>query len=274
MNLSGLAGFENTFMQLALAGLLLLAPIVAIMGVHAVQMRMAFFSDAISHSVFAGVAISLLFNVHPQWTMPLFGLLIGIAIMAIRRASTLSTDTVIAVTFSAVVAFGLAIISRNPGITRELTRFLYGDILTVDTAGLIRLAVCLVGVIVLQVIGGNRLLYIGISPVLAAAHGIAVRRYQYLYAALLALVIINALWAVGVLLVTALLVVPAAAARNLAASTRGLFLGSFAISASSSVIGLVLSAQPWARTASGPTILLCAFTWFLFSLAANRSRIH
>lgn len=274
MTMSWLAGFENTFMQLALAGLLLLAPMVAIMGVHAVQLRMAFFSDAISHSVFAGVAISLLLHVHPQWTLPLFGLLVGITIMAIRRASTLSTDTVIAVTFSAVVAFGLAIISRNPGITRDLPRFLYGDILTVDAAGLFRLAACLLVVITLQLFGGNRLLYIGISPVLASAHGIAVRRYQYLYAGLLALVIINALWAVGVLLVTALLVVPAAAARNLAGSTRSLYWWSFIISISSSLTGLILSAQPWARTATGPTILLVACAWFLISLAVARIRFR
>ena len=85
--------FEPLFMRQALLGLLLIAPMAAAMGVQVVNFRMAFFADAISHSAFAGVALGLIFAVSPGWTMPGFGLLVGLAIMAMQRRSSLSTDT-------------------------------------------------------------------------------------------------------------------------------------------------------------------------------------
>lgn len=95
---------QMRFMQQALIGLLLLAPMTALMGVQVVNFRMAFFADAISHSAFTGVALGLLFAVSPHWTMPVFGLLVGLVIVAAQRRSALSTDTVIGVFFSGVVA--------------------------------------------------------------------------------------------------------------------------------------------------------------------------
>ncbi|MFH0731132.1 MAG: metal ABC transporter permease, partial [Pseudomonadota bacterium] len=101
---------QARFMQQAMVGLVLLAPMAAAMGVQVVNFRMAFFSDAISHSAFAGVALGLIFSVDPHWTMPIFGLLVGLGIMVVLRKSALSSDTVIGVFFSAVIAFGLAVV--------------------------------------------------------------------------------------------------------------------------------------------------------------------
>jgi zinc transport system permease protein len=113
---------EARFMQQALLGLVLLAPMAAAMGVQVVNFRMAFFSDAISHSAFAGVALGLVLSVSAQWTMPAFGLMVGLGIMAVQRRSTLSSDTVIGVFFSAVIAFGLAVVSRDRNVARDLQR--------------------------------------------------------------------------------------------------------------------------------------------------------
>ncbi len=256
---------QARFMQQALLGLLLIAPMAAAMGVQVVNLRMAFFADAISHSAFAGVALGLILAVGPQWTMPLFGLLVGLAIMALQRRSTLSTDAVIGVVFAAVVAFGLAIVSRQPNIARDLQRFLYGDILTIGDHGIRSLAALFVAVFVFQIWGYNRLLYIGLNPVVAQTHGVQVTTYQYAFAGLTALVVIFSIWAVGVLLVTALLIVPAAAARGFARSAGSTFWWAMLVSVTSAVAGLLISAQPWARTATGPTIILCAFGWFLVS---------
>ena len=256
---------QARFMQQALLGLLLVAPMAAAMGVQVINFRMAFFADAIGHSAFAGVALGLIFAVSPSWTMPLFGLAVGLAIMALQRRSSLSTDTVIGVVFAAVMAFGLAMVSRDRGVARDLQRFLYGDILTITEPELLGLGLLFLAVMAFQAWGYNRLLYVGLNPVVASVHRVPVALCQYLFAGLLALVVMFSVWAVGVLLVTALLIVPAAAARNFARSAGSMFWWSLLISTTSAVAGLLVSAQDWARTATGPTVVLSGFAWFLAS---------
>jgi zinc transport system permease protein len=260
------------FMQQAMIGLLLIAPAAAAMGVQVVNFRMAFFADAISHSAFAGVALGLIFAVSPHWTMPLFGLIVGLTIMAMQRRSSLSSDTVIGVIFAAVMAFGLATVSRDQGVARDLQRFLYGDILTVTDIELIGLALLFAVVMAFQAWGYNRLLYIGLNPVVAEAHRVRVACYQYTFAGLLALVVMLSVWAVGVLLVTALLIMPAAAARNFARSAGVMFWWAMLVSVTSAVGGLLISAQDWARTATGPTVVLCGFAWFVVSYVVAMAR--
>lgn len=264
---------QARFMQQALLGLLLLAPMAAVMGIIVVNFRMAFFSDAISHSAFAGVALGLIFSVDPNWTMPAFGLLVGLGIMIMQRHSNLSSDTVIGVFFSAMVAFGLAIVSRDRSLARDLQRFLYGDILTISDGQILCLMVLFLILMTFQAVSYNHLLYIGLNPTLAQAHRVRVAVHQYLFTGLLALIVMFAVQAVGVLLVTALLIVPAAAARNLARSAGAMFWWALVISLSSAVAGLLISAQDWARTATGATIIIAACGWFLLSMiAANLSR--
>ena len=258
---------QARFMQQALLGLLLLAPMAAAMGVQVVNLRMAFFADAISHSAFAGVAMGLILAVSPHWTMPVFAVLIGWGIMAVQRRSQLSVDTVIGVFFSGVVAFGLAMVSRNRQVARDLQRFLYGDILTITDAEIFCLVGLFVALAAFQALAFNRMLYIGLNPTLARAHRVRVTLHEYLFATLLALVVIFSVWAVGVLLVTALLIVPAATARNLARSAGAMFWWALVVSVSSAIAGLLISAQEWAQTATGATVILCACVWFCGSLA-------
>jgi zinc transport system permease protein len=257
---------QDQFMQQALVGLVLLAPMCAAMGVQVVNFRMAFFSEAISHSAFAGVAIGLLLAIDVRLSMIALALLIGVAITAVGRRSSLSIDTVIGVFFAAVIAFGLAIVSRERHIARQLQMFLYGDILTIGDAEIVWEAVLFTALMAFQAVGYNRMLYVGLNSVLASAHRVRTRAYQYVFAALLALVVIFSVWAVGVFLVTAMLIVPAATARNLARSAGGMFWWAMVVSVSSAVAGLVISAQSWAHTATGATIILCASAWFAVSL--------
>lgn len=261
-------------MQQALVALILLAPMAATMGVQVVSFRMAFFSDAISHSAFAGVALGLIFSINPHVAMPVFGILVGLGIMAVQRNSALSSDTIIGVFFSAVMAFGLAVVSRDNAVARDLQQFLYGDILTITETDIRWLIGLFFALAAFQVWGYNRLLYIGLNSVVAKAHRINVFFWQYLFAGLLALVVMFSVWAVGVLLVTALLIVPAATARNLARTAGGMFWWSILVSVTSAVAGLVLSAQEWAGTATGATVVLVSCGWFLLSavLAAIRER--
>ncbi len=257
-------------MQQAMIGLMLLAPMASSMGVQVVNFRMAFFSDAISHSAFAGVALGLIFDADPHRTMPIFGLMVGLGIMAAQRHSTLSSDTVIGVFFSGVVAFGLAVVSRDRSVARDVQQFLYGDILTIGQTEILWLVALFVALMLFQAWGYNRMLYIGLNSILAEAHSVRVAAYQYTFAALLSLIVIFSVWAVGVLLVTALLIVPAAAARNFARSAGSMFWWALLVSITSAVTGLILSAQDWARTATGATIILISFAWFLLSTAVTR----
>ncbi len=267
---------EPRFMQQAFLGLMLLAPMCAAMGVQVVNFRMAFFSDAISHSAFTGVALGLILGLDVRLTTVLFALTVGTVIVAVSRRTSLSTDTLIGVFFSAVIAFGIAMVSRDRSVARDMQRFLYGDILTLSDMEIQWLVVLFVVLGTFQVLSYNRLLYISLSPVLAQVHGIRVGIYQYLYAALLSTVVVFSVWAVGVLLVTALLVVPTAAARNVARSAGSMLWWALLVAWTSAAAGLMISAQPWARTATGATVILCTFAWFvltqLFALGRNLTR--
>lgn len=263
---------QLVFMQKALIGLVLLAPMAAIMGVQVVNFRMAFFADAISHTSFAGVALGILLGVSPYWTMPTFALIVGVLIVYVKRRSLLSSDTVIGVFFSGVVAFGLAVVSRKPEINKDILKFIYGDILTIGDKDIFFLIILFVALIIFQIRGYNRLLYTGLNPILAETHGVKVPLFQYLFAALLSLVVILSVWWVGIFLVTGLLIIPAASARNFANSAGSMFWWAIIISASSAISGLILSAQSWAHTASGATIILISFFWFLLSLVYIKVR--
>lgn len=267
-----LESMQARFMQQALVALVLLAPMCAAMGVHVVNFRMAFFSDAISHSAFAGVALGLLMGANVRISMIVFGLAVGLAITAVSRRMRLSTDTVIGVFFAGVIAFGLAVVSRDRSVARDLQMFLYGDILTIGPAEIGWIAALFVVLAAFQAVAFNRLIYVGINPGLATAHRVPARRYQYLFAALLSLVVIVSVWAVGVFLVTAMLIVPAATARNLARSAAGAFWWALVVAETSAVAGLLISAEPWARTATGATVVLAAAAWFLASTLVSGLR--
>lgn len=257
---------DHAFMRRAMLGLILLAPLTAGTGIQVVNSRMAFFSDAIGHSAFAGVAVGILFALDPSFSMLLMALLVGYLIMYLKRSSKLSTDTIIGVIFSAVVAFGLAIVSRDRNAARAAQMFLFGDILTIGTMELCWLFVLLVLFLIFQGFAFNRMLCIAINPQLSTVHRIKTALYQYLFAALLSATVIVAVRTAGVLLVTALLIVPAAAARNFARNAIGMFWYTLLISVVSGICGLLISAQSWARTPAGATIVL--FSCVIFCISA------
>ena len=273
---------EPEFMRRAMLGLLLIAPLAALSGVQVVNSRMSFFSDAIGHSAFAGVAIGLILSVPAgldqqtavEFSMPALALVIGLLIMYLRRGSRLSTDTVIGIIFSAVVAFGLAIVSRNREAARNANMFLYGDILTIGDNEIALLAVLLAAFLAFQFFAWNRMLHISVNEQIAGVHRIKVAVYQYVFAALLSLVVILCVRAVGVLLVTAILIVPAAAARNFARNSRQLFFLSLLFSYVSCAGGLLISAQQWewANMPAGAAIVLLACALFAVSFAFARLR--
>ena len=265
-------GMEQGFMQRAAVALILLAPSAATMGIQVVTFRMAFFSDAIGHSVFLGIALGLWLAIDPRLSMLLLGFVVAVGVTAYLRRSSLSSDAVIGVVFSAVMAAGLALMSRYRSMGSEIQRYVYGDVLTVTNEDLWLLLGMFVAVAVYQVLYYNRSMAVGVSTAVAQVHGVRVDVLQHTFAVLVALVVMLSVRTVGVFLVTAMLIVPASAARNFARSAGGMFWCAQLVSLSSALGGLYLSTLPEVGTATGATVVLAAFAWFVLSTIVARLR--
>lgn len=251
---------EPLFMKRAILAMLFVAPAAAAVGVPLVHFRMAFFSDAIGHSAFTGVAIGVLLGVHPLLTMVAFGLFVAWAITLVRGRTELSPDTVIGVFFSTVIALGIAIISAQKGLTRNLQAYLYGDLLAVSETELVWMGMLLGVVGAYLFVAFNKIMLIGVHEGFAKSMGVPVRGLEISFALVVALVVTTAIRAVGILLVTALLVVPAAAARNVARGIASAFWAAIAIAMVSGLLGI--AASYYLDTATGATVVLFASAFF------------
>lgn len=242
------------FLNRALVGGLFLAAACGIIGVGVVGHRMSYFSNAVSHSSFAGVAIGLLAGISPYFSLVGFAILIGLAITALRRRGRLAGDTIIGVIFSAAMALGIALISAFQGLGREMLTYIYGDILALTEAEVYLAFGTLVVAVAFSALYFNRLALTAVSPEVARAAGVRVAALEYIHAALIAGIVAVAIRAVGLLFVTALLVLPAATARNVAKRQGSLFWLSACIGALSAVGGIILSV--YLNTSTGATIIL------------------
>ncbi len=261
---------QPDFMKNALLAVLLITPTCAMMGVKVVNFRMAFFTDAVSHSAFTGVALGVLFHVDPVITLIIFGFLIGLAIIHVKRRSQLNIDTIIGVFMAFCVSLGIAIISARRGLNKSLHSFLYGEIITINETELLFMLLLLITVLIYMVIAFNRLLLLGLNEPLARAQGVKAALFDYSQALLLALVVSIGIRSIGILLITAMLIVPAAAGRNLARSASGMFWNSIIIALASGIAGLILSF--YLDTAVGATIILVGSAFFFITHLINLLR--
>ncbi|MDR2947085.1 MAG: metal ABC transporter permease, partial [Candidatus Adiutrix sp.] len=164
-NLLGLL-YEPMFLRRAALALLLLTPVSAAAGVLVVNQRLAFFADAVGHSVFAGVALALALNFPEKPVVLLTGAAIGLIVVHLSRRSRLAADTVIGLVFSGVVALGLAVVSRHPSAAKGLSRFFLGNILTLGDAEVAALAGLALVAAVFLVFFFNHLTLESLSPLL------------------------------------------------------------------------------------------------------------
>ncbi len=256
------------FMQNALLAVLLMAPLFALLGCMVITNHMAFFSEAMGHSAFTGVAIGLLLGLHePTIAVAGFAILLAMVIFAVRRWSAVPTDTVIALVMAVVVALGIVLLSRGGGFPR-FSRYLIGDILTITPAETVRLAVLLGGVLVMWTLFFNAVFFVSLNRSLAASRGLPVWLIEAVFSMVVAVVVAVSIPWVGLLVMNSLLILPAAAARNLARSTRGYVVGAVAISLVSGIAGLICSYY-W-DTAAGATIVLWAGALFAVTLVVRR----
>jgi len=251
-------------MQRALAAGVLMGLLCPALGVFVVIRRMSFFGDAIAHSAFTGIALGLLAGVEPSRAAIGFAILVALGMGWLQAHSRIPSDTIIGVFFSGAAAVGILLIGLLQGYNTNLFGYLFGDILTVSWADLRVTAWLLTGVGLAVVLLRRPLLQVALNRDMAAVQGVPVAAMEYALMVLLAVTVAASIKLVGIILVTALLVVPAAAARNVSVSLRQMFVLSVAFGLLCSVAGLLGSYL--LNTASGATIVLACIALFTASL--------
>lgn len=257
--------FSEPYMQRALVIAVLLAPLCALLGVFVTARRMSFFSDTVAHSALAGVAAGFWLGMpDPTWAMLAVSLLVAGLILWLKEKTQLLTDTIMALLMSSFMALGIVGFSLLKGFRGELHRYLFGDILSVGSidVGLALAATVVVGGVLFRLL--NSLTLLTVQEDLAHLGGYSVRGLNYLFVLLLTAVVALSIRLLGIILVTSLLVIPPATARNLATNFRQHV--SFSVLA-----GLVggfggVAASYQFDLPCGPTIVLACSALFLLSL--------
>ncbi|MDR2934584.1 MAG: metal ABC transporter permease [Candidatus Adiutrix sp.] len=266
--------WEPMFLRRASLALGLLTLVTAGAGVLVVNLRLAYFAEAVGHTVLAGLALALVFSWPEKPAVLGVGAVAGLGVVGLTRHSRLAADTAIGLVFSGLIALSLALVSRHSGAARGLSRLILGDILTVTDEEILVLAGLALVTVIFLALFFNHLALESLSPTLARTRRPLLSRFlPYLFGLWLALTATVAVWSVGLLLVTALLVAPAAAGRAAASSARGMFWAAQAAAAASGQIGLYISTRPGLNTATGATVVLTAvFIFILVQAGASSSR--
>ncbi|HHJ1299807.1 metal ABC transporter permease [Pseudomonas sp. SWRI59] len=259
------------FVVNALLAGLMIGPVLGGLGTLVVVKRFAFFSEAVGHAALTGVAIGILLG--EPYTGPygsLFGycLLFGILLNFLRNRTGLSPDTLIGVFLSVSLALGASLLLMLAGKINVhiLENVLFGSVLTVSAQDLMVLGIVAVLVLALALPLYNRIMLASFNPQLAAVRGVAVKTLDYLFVVLVTLVTVASVKVIGAILVGALLVIPAAAARLVSQSLKGFFFISVLIATLSTLLGILLPIVYDLPVPSGAAIILVA--GICFALAA------
>ncbi|MBV8369954.1 MAG: metal ABC transporter permease [Candidatus Eremiobacteraeota bacterium] len=267
---SVLAPFQYDFMQRAFVVALFVGALCSAMGTYVVLRKLSFIGDGLAHASFAGIAIAYLRGANFYAGAAAATIVTALLIGFVHRRGRVSLDTAIGVLFTGAFALGVFLMSRSPRATVDLQSFLFGSILGVspfDVAMVVGL-----GLFVALVVGAlwRPLLYTSFDPIVAEAAGIRAGFVDYALLVILALTIIVALQAVGIVLVAALLVTPAAAAAQLTKRFIPMMLLSCLFGVFSTVGGLYASYE--LHASSGATIVLLATLLFFVTLAISAAR--
>lgn len=209
------------FMKNAMLALLLMAPLFGLLSTMIVTGRMSFFSDALGHSAFTGIALGCIFGMTmPIYAAVIFSVLFALLFSFVRSRSNQAADTLIGVFSSSAVALGIFVATLGGGSFTKYNKYLIGDILSVTPAEIGLLAAVLFIVLIFWVLSVNRLTLTAIHPQLASSRGIPVGLSQTLFTVAIAVVVTLTISSVGLLILNSLLVLPGAAARNVAKNLR------------------------------------------------------
>lgn len=259
------------FMKNALLAILVISPLFGLLSTMVVESRMSFFSDALGHSAFTGIAIGSLCGLaEPMWCAVVFAVIFAVLFTYVRRHTNLASDTVIGVFSSTAVALGIFIATLGGGSFTKFNALLVGDILSVEPGKIGLLAAILLVVVVLWVCSFNQLMLASVHPALADSRGIRVFWQESLFAAAIAVVVTVSMTWVGLLVINSLLVLPAAAGRNLARNLRQYHLFSVVGALAAGIAGLLTSYQVGASTGACITLYLAIYFALTFCFRTRR----
>jgi ABC-type Mn2+/Zn2+ transport system permease subunit len=259
---------EFAFMQRALAAAVVIGLVCGALGFFVVLRRLAFIGVGISHSAIGGVALGIVLGVSPLATGAVFATGVALAIAALGRRQVLSEDTVIGVFFSGSMALGVVLFSLQRGYQQDLFGYLFGNVLAVSGTELAVLAALAAGVVGALAVGFRPLFFTAFDEEVARAYGHPVDGLNAALLVLLALTVVIGVRLVGVVLVEALLVIPAATAALWAAHYKTQIALSTTLGAAAGILGLILAYQ--FDLAAGGAIVLVAVAIFFLSVLARR----
>ena len=259
------------FMKNALLALLLMAPLFGLLSTMIVTGRMSFFSDALGHSAFTGIAIGSIFGLAaPIWAAVCFSIAFALLFSWVRTHSNQAADTLIGVFSSSAVALGIFIATLGGGSFTKYNKFLIGDILSVTPGEIGLLALVLVFVLVFWLFFSNRLSLIAIHPQLASSRGLPVGLSQTLFTTAIAVVVTLSISSVGLLILNSLLVLPAASARNISRNLREYTFLSVLFALLAGIAGLVISYYLGSSAGAAISLILALIFAVTFGLRKVR----
>ena len=263
---------SSFFMKNALLAVLVISPLFGILSTMVVQSRRSLFSDALGHSAFTGMAIGAMTGLfaEPLWCAVGFSIVFALLFTFVRRRSNMASDTVIGVFSSTAVALGIFIATFQGNSFTRFNTLLIGDILSVEPGKIGLLAVILLVVALLWVLSFNQLMLSSIHPALADSRGVRVFWQEAVFSAAIAVVVTISMTWVGLLVINSLLVLPAAAARNLAKNMRQYHLFSIVGAVAAGIAGLMTSY--YIGSSAGASITLYLAVFFALTFVFRKSR--
>ena len=262
--------FAYAYMQRALAAGVLIGALCAVIGVYVVLKGLSFIGAGISHASFGGVAIGVALGVNPIWSAVVFCLAVGWGIGLVSRRGNVKEDTAVGVFFASTMALGVLIIGLMQGYQVDLFSYLFGSILAVTRQDLWTTIVITAIVVAAVIVLYKDLMFVVFDSEMAEVTGVPAGKLYFLLISMMALTVVMSIKVVGIVLVSALIVTPAAAAYQLTESFRKMMALSVAFGVGSSVFGLVLADR--LGIAPGATIVLLATLAFLVCAAVSPRR--
>ena len=257
------------FMKNALLAVLVISPLFGILSTMVVHSRMSFFSDALGHSAFTGMAIGALCGfAEPTWAAVVFAVVFALLFNLVRRRSALASDTVIGVFSSTAVALGIFLSTLNGRSFTKFNSLLIGDVLSVEPAMIGVLALILAAVLALWALSFNQLMLASVHPALADSRGVKIFWQETVFSAAIAVVVTLSMTWVGLLVINSLLVLPGAAARNVARNMAQYHLFALLGSVAAGIAGLMISY--YLGPSAGASITLCLAVWFALTFVIRK----
>lgn len=249
------------FMQRAIMGAVLMGILGGLLGSFVTLRQLSFFSHAVGHAALVGVALGVLLNTNPTWMLLPFTLIFGVVVLYLIDKTDLATDSVLSIVLSGALAIGVILTSFIKGYRGNLMAVLFGDILAIDNTDLILTLLVLVASSVFLLSTLPQQILLTLNADVAQVQGVPVQLYRYGFVVLLSLAVAVAIKAVGVLLVNAFLVIPAATAKLMSHHFKLFLILSLVLGCGTSIGGMVVSGL--FNLASGPSIVFVQFLMFV-----------